>query len=655
MRKRTLQTRLLYLMALPLAGLILFGTLGALERKRTADNYQLLQANSEVLRQFGLVVHELQKERGRAAVFLGSKGAKFASELPEQQKKTDVQMTRLKTLLNDFDPTIFGPSFEKAFKEGMQRLGQLGATRSAIVSISIPGTESTAYFTQTIAAVLDLSVAVSHSVKAPEVAHSMASYVSFIQAKERAGIERAVMATVFSNDKFQDDAFVRFNRTVAAQDTFLQVFASFATEAQRTLYANKVRGAAVDDVARFRQIASEKAATGGFGVVPSEWFDAITAKMDLMKVVEDDLSTGYIEIANRVKTESRQAFYTFTAAIFVIVGLTLGLSFRTIRSITVPLRKLIGELGSGSAMVAEASSQVASASQSLAEGASEQASSLEETSAAIEELTSMVKRNAESAQQAKELSTQTRSAADSSAAGVERMQEAMDAIRNSNSDVAKIIKSIDEIAFQTNILALNAAVEAARAGEAGAGFSVVAEEVRSLAQRSALAARETAEKIEDALAKTADGVQVTRTVADSLQEIITKARSVDDLVGDIATASREQSEGITQVNSAITQMDKVTQTNAASAEESASAAEEMNGQAQAMKDGVSSLVTLIGRNKSEASQHTTAPAPVADFGFQLPPAAQEHGSARRTLATGTAPRSRNQKPLAAEDESFKSF
>ena len=185
----------------------------------------------------------------------------------------------------------------------------------------------------------------------------------------------------------------------------------------------------------------------------------------------------------------------------------------------------------------------------------------------------MVKRNSDSAQQAKDLSTQTRSAADASATGVERMREAMEAIKASNSDVAKIIKSIDEIAFQTNILALNAAVEAARAGEAGAGFSVVAEEVRNLAQRSALAARETAEKIDDAIAKTGQGVQVTGSVADSLQDIILKARQVDDLVGEIATASREQSEGITQVNLAVTQMDKVTQSNAASAEESASASE----------------------------------------------------------------------------------
>ena len=178
-------------------------------------------------------------------------------------------------------------------------------------------------------------------------------------------------------------------------------------------------------------------------------------------------------------------------------------------------------------------------------------------------------------------------------------------IKSSSDDIAKIIKPIDEIAFQTNILALNAAVEAARAGEAGAGFAVVAEEVRNLAQRSAVASKETATKIEAAINKTALGVQLTDKVSLTLQAIVTQAGKVDQLAAEVATASKEQMQGITQVNSAISEIDKVTQSNAASAEESASAAEEMSAQTIVLKDSVAELLAMV---KGAAESTASAPA-----------------------------------------------
>ncbi len=241
----------------------------------------------------------------------------------------------------------------------------------------------------------------------------------------------------------------------------------------------------------------------------------------------------------------------------------------------------------------------ADASKILADGASNQAASLEETSASLEEVTSMVTRNADAAQQANVLSSQTISAAEAGAQEMKQMSESMAAIKRSSDEVAKIVKNIDEIAFQTKILALNAAVEAARAGQAGAGFAVVAEEVRNLAQLSASAAQETARRIEDAITKTAHGVKVSGNVEANFFEITEKACSVDLLVSQIAVACREQALGITQVNSAVTDMDKVTQSNAASAEECASAAEELNSQATEQKAHVDDLVALVGmRNNS---------------------------------------------------------
>jgi methyl-accepting chemotaxis protein len=222
----------------------------------------------------------------------------------------------------------------------------------------------------------------------------------------------------------------------------------------------------------------------------------------------------------------------------------------------------------------------------------------------------MTLRNADNSQKANNLSKQTRLAADKGVADMAGMNTAMGAIKESSDDIAKIIKTIDEIAFQTNILALNAAVEAARAGEAGMGFAVVAEEVRNLAQRSAQAAKETATKIEGAIAKTAQGVELSGKVSAALNDIVAKARQVDELAAEVAGASREQTQGITQINTAVGQMDKVTQSNAANAEETAAAAEELNSQAEVMKQSVAELLQLVdGNGGTETIRPATVQAP----------------------------------------------
>jgi len=310
------------------------------------------------------------------------------------------------------------------------------------------------------------------------------------------------------------------------------------------------------------------------------------------------------------------------AIIFVSIALVLGLALAVWLAVAISrsTNRILGDIAAnlqqGSVQTSSAARQVAMASQTLSSAASEQAASVEETSASLEEMTSMIRATSDNAQKAKALAVESCSVAGQGSQAVaemtttmQSMNRAMNAIASSSTEVSKIVKDIDEIAFQTNILALNAAVEAARAGEAGAGFAVVADEVRSLAQRSAAAAKETAIKIDADLASSREGLESCRNgmersarVEEALKRIAEKITSTDDLVGDMANAAREQSQGIDQINTAIAQMERVTQSNASSAEESASAAEELSAQAETLQDLVGQLQQLVGGQPAPKSQ-----------------------------------------------------
>ncbi|HJW85671.1 MAG TPA: methyl-accepting chemotaxis protein [Candidatus Brocadiaceae bacterium] len=309
-----------------------------------------------------------------------------------------------------------------------------------------------------------------------------------------------------------------------------------------------------------------------------------------------EIRGGISVIAPMAKVnESIRANRNFNLAGNGIYILVIGcIVFFVIHGVVSMLKRTVSSLRSGADEVASAANQISSASQSLAEGGSQQASSLEETSASIEQMASMTTRNADSAKESNQLAIKTKTSAEHGNAALESLQITMKEINSGNDKVLSIIKSIDEIAFQTNLLALNAAVEAARAGEHGRGFAVVAQEVRNLAQRCSLASKETADLINSRVISTENAAALASKFADNLKEIVTEAKKVTDLAGEIATASQEQSEGITQISTAVSTIDSVTQQNAANAEELASSSEELSAQAENLKAIVRNLAREIG-------------------------------------------------------------
>jgi methyl-accepting chemotaxis protein len=422
-------------------------------------------------------------------------------------------------------------------------------------------------------------------------------------------IQRGMVVRTFLKDQQMiDDYNSEFREDVAKRQNLLKEYETITTSQKNLQLIRELLGS--DEQTLQAQDELYRLAKAGDGVAAASLQKStllVMAKRSLasVEVIQQQASQQVADIA--VSNESTVASSVWLVGVMILLSAGIGaVVIYIVRGINSALSRAVVELSEGADQIAAASSQVSSSSQSLAQGATQQAASLEETSASSEEINSMAHKNTENAVAMTKVVSDSKSEFVNTNRQLGEMMTAMEDINVSSGKIAKIIKIIDEIAFQTNILALNAAVEAARAGEAGMGFAVVADEVRSLAQRSAQAAKDTASLIEDSVTKSEAGKAKLGGVVTSIQRISAEFTNLGTLVDEVSHGSQEQSTGIGQIGRTLSQMEQVTQTTAASAEESAAAAEELNAQSESMKELTGRLNELVGASVSSSFSPRTS-------------------------------------------------
>lgn len=586
------------LVAIPLLGLIIFSAATVIDyRAKSSKTEAEITSVSELTKlsvDMANAIHEWQKERGRSAGFLGSKGQSFAKEIRAQYLETDVAAKQLSEALDTARLTNQPATYYSKLEKARDMMRKVEGWRGRVLKLEIPGGEAVGNYTALIRSFLEVIDESAHLTENSKISTLVISYTSFLRAKENMGIERAVLSNTFGADRFQSDFFKRYCTVLANQATHLANFRAYAKPEHITYFESTVKGPSVDQVAVWEKLAFEKADTGEFGVKPGDWFAKITDKINLMKDVENriaaDVQTSSMEIA----ASSSAKFITLLTFASITVVLSLILSTTIARTTSTSLRSCVSHLNASVNAVATNSAEVSDASLALASAANLQGSTLQDTTQALANISALTKSNTDLAHHANITATEAREMVDANLEKMESLQVAMNEIRTSSDEISAIIKTIDEIAFQTNILALNAAVEAARAGEAGAGFAVVADEVRNLAQRSAQAASDTTKKIEDSIQRAYNGTEISATVGEVLEQIVEKVRSVDEVVQKIDVASKSQLDAITSIESAVRSQEDSINSTSSTTQQTSMAAESLRTEAERMCQSIAHLAQQAG-------------------------------------------------------------
>jgi len=612
-------------LVLPLIALGWFAASGAIARQAVVNELSRMQALTALAQQAGGWVHQVQRERGMTAGFLGSQGKVFGDRLRQQRSDTDAAAEAFFQQRDQLDATLLTSTISSQLAAVEQQWQQNQSLRDQVDLLSVATPEALGHYTGLNSLLMVLVGELAHLTGEGAITRQLAAYYNLLEAKDLAGIERALLSNVFAADAMPEATLQRLLSLIGEERAFLETFRVLSGAANREALETALSGPEVERVLERRALAIQQ--TAGFGVNPEEWFDWQTVKIGRLKALEDSVSATIVSATDELKRQAQRDLWWYLAIAVVTAVIAIGMAILIVRTITRPLQRalvsiaergddltqrlpvpgsdelsrlyqavndasaqteqLIAEMKRNAQSVALASNEIAQGNQDLAQRTEEQSASLVQTASSMEQMTATVRQNADNAHQAQRMTGGVANQAQEATEVAMQARQAMQHIHQANEQVTTIVTAIDNIAFQTNLLALNASVEAARAGEHGRGFAVVADEVRKLASRSAEEASQIRHLVNNNVARINEGEALVATTSDTLEKIAARVQQVAALVDEIATASHEQSAGVEQISHAMAQLEDVTQQNASLVEQVATASRSLDDQAEEMTTLVS--------------------------------------------------------------------